>query len=513
MKAWFACGIALVWLIHAIGSALAQTPVTPAANNRSLLVLDASTLDALNGEFDFTGQLTALDAWSIERNRARLTPGRLAWTPGQYVELFFASAYRDQVANAKMPAGQRIGGPYLADRTMDAVFRTWMPEATMARITDRQQLRGGPFRLLAVVNRMDVASDFDDDGAIADPRALGEVHLVYGMVDRAYEAMTGQPFPMVFVIAYRLPPIMWQAGEAVLDSRYKQRDLATLPAIWSWKMSAWASLWGRLSNQPAGSPAHLAAIRTILRLAATPDNFIHVRSNTRVNETEWELREWYQLGTNQSLVTRKPRGEPYHCSSGTAELTGLVNRFWSSADADLDMRTRDALWTRFKGLNGWVIPRDDGSPLLAGATSYSNCGTGPTTSPYAMYAPANAVFNRPQVVFKAPFARANASFVWRLAPGVDERRRHAFAIRTCSGCHGREGATAGFHISPRLAGQNAALSAFMTGAPGNTFSIRDQKGVLQTYAYNELEVRRGWFTKFYNRTARMFDSLLRAERK
>lgn len=52
------------------------------------------------------------------------------------------------------------------------------------------------------------------------------------------------------------------------------------------------------------------------------------------------------------------------------------------------------------------------------------------------------------------------------APGItNPEARHKFSLNTCNGCHGSETGTVFLHISPRLAGEQSALSGYLTGSP------------------------------------------------
>jgi hypothetical protein len=114
-----------------------------------------------------------------------------------------------------------------------------------------------------------------------------------------------------------------------------------------------------------------------------------------------------------------------------------------------------------------------------------------------------------RAVFVPPFARLKKNDVWEIGETTSrEQKRHAFAVRTCSGCHGPEAGIFGFHVSPRLQNQDAKLSDFMTGGAAN---ITTKNGVV-SYKYHELKNRKNWLQKALDKNAILFESLKRNDR-
>ena len=65
-----------------------------------------------------------------------------------------------------------------------------MSATEMKNVDTPYKLRGAPFRLLSIVNLMNRAGDIDDRGLkpiTVHPRSMGEIHLVFGYVDKKYE--------------------------------------------------------------------------------------------------------------------------------------------------------------------------------------------------------------------------------------------------------------------------------------------------------------------------------------
>lgn len=491
-----------------MGIAQAQT-ITP---SKSLLITDHKLLNRLNPVYDFGYLMGQLNTWNLEvaGPASRQYDGRPAAlrSHGAFIEFMFSGALKEQNDHEQAPLAKRLGDPIKSSFKMDAVFRNWKSSSEMRNLTTLNSVKGGPFRLLAIVNLMDRAGDMvftSPSVATATPKSLGEIHLVYGLIDKAYESSTGEPFPQTLVLAYKLPPLQWSGGVLVPDPSVSHESLMSGDFNWRYKLMLWGNLWAKLSEHDIGSAQFESQLRQIIDLSVRPENFLSLRSNVKVNSSEFELREWYTIMTTQLVIPKKPRDEPYRCFSGSSDLTRAVNEYWRSTYSDLDVTTYDPLLDEYRG-QGYQWPRDNETGPYAGQWLFPSCGSNKDNYPFEMYDPGGGVIPDSRIVVTAPFARTPVNRVWKLANGAPEERRHAFAIRTCSGCHSVEGATSGFHIFPRLEFQNSKLSPFLTGAAGNTFTYGGR-----TYSYDILKARKEWLVKAINREAKIGDSLMRPE--
>jgi hypothetical protein len=527
---------------------------------KSLVIRDHKVLNEMNSSLDFGYLLGDVGNWTKTKFDDKLADGARRWRPkwgaGHYVYYTLNDAALDQDNHSKAAPAQKLGGEYGPDRTFRHILNKWNIAGTdgndlgkLNSFLTPESLKGSPFRLLAIVNRMDVAGDMDDRGTshtTAFPRPFGEIHLIYGFIDESYEK-SGTAYPATFVLAYRLPIIKWMDGKLVektngietsetpsfamdeLNAEFvKMIDHGNVESRVAWKnnMSLWAKLWQSLSNESIGSAQYNAKLRQILALSVHSRNFLQLRSNFQVNANEFELREWYIVQSTQALIKRKPRDEVYRCQSGQPELTRIVNHFWNPHYLDLDMTSRSLEARELQGgKDGYTVPRDAGvsatdpsllrtilTPFLD--TTGDTAGTltkltGCENFPYEMAAEGNAGVRGNRIVYAPPFARVQRNDVWEIGVTANrERKRHAFAIRTCSGCHGQEAGAFGFHITPRLKDQNSKLSGFMTGVGANRFT---KNGV--TYQYNELTNRKNWLQKALDKNATLFESLKRNDRK
>lgn len=577
----------------------AQAQIDP---YKSLVIRDHKVLNhiQINSSLDFGYLLGDVGNWTKTMFDEKLGPGakkwRKDWGAGHYVYYTLNDAALDQ-KNHEEPSAQKLGGNYNIDRTFRYILDTWNIAGKdgnelgkLNGLMNPENLKDSPFRLLAIVNRMDAAGDMDDRGTshtTAFPRSFGEIHLIYGFIDKGVnyegrvikEKLSPRAYPATFVLAYRLPIIKWEGGKLVEETMGIENSLSpgsiTTPTAamdrlnnefvkmidhgdvgnrvaWKNKMSLWAKLWQSLSIYPIGSAQYNEKLSEILNLSIHPRNFLQLRSNFQVNEQEFELREWYIVQSTQALIKRKPRDEVYRCQSGQPELTQIVNYFWRNDYKDLDMTTRSLTERALQGgQDGYTIPRDAGvsaadpsllktilTPFLdtvgvyAGTlTKLTGCGNVLKGFPFEMGASGNAGVRGNRVVYAPPFARVQQNDVWEIgettrvkrievlngetkvvwdvsALADREPKRHAFAIRTCSGCHGQEAGAFGFHITPRLEYQNSKLSGFMTGVGANKFT---KDGV--TYQYNELTNRRNWLQNAIDKNAILFDSLKRNDKK
>lgn len=470
---------------------------------KSLLITDHTVLNQVHYQstLDFGYQIGRVSKMLDE-----IKPNRNI-TPGAFFEHIFSSAYQEQIDHKNSPAIQRIAENPYNNMYMNKIFDDWKSSEDLKAITDPSGLKGSPFRLLSIVNLMNRAGDLDDRGLPPNtihPRSLGEIHLVYGYIDRNYEQTKSQPYPQTWVLSFRLPIIKKVNNQYRLDNRKTHEDLILNETLWKERMKYWAELWIELSEYGFQTNQYRNKLKKILSLAINPENFLNVRANTKVRWNEFELREWYIL-QKLRLIPRKPRREPYRCLDNSDLLKKIINHHWKSEYNDLDVTTHtitsgDQYADMKHGKNGYTIVRS--YDRLGYQGNYSRCNpNSESRSPFDMNSRPNQVVEDEAPRLVAPFARVNPNTVWTVN-NVSEPKRHAFAIRTCSGCHGKEGAAMGFHIFPRLYSQDSQVSAFMTGEAGNSFEHNGAR-----YEYNELEDRKQWLIKALNGEAQLFDSL------
>ncbi len=469
------------------------------SSHRSVLITAPQAIDHVGDKLPLGTLLkrvgkAAISEWAPSEGAEALYPlARIH----DWVRNPFAAAEKEFREHDELPFEQRLGmrhggNPYR--RVQDL----WPGLSS-------NDVGNGPFRLLAVVNRMDLAGDVDERGIIdaaKDPRNFGEARLIFGLIDKEYEANTGKPYPMTFIIEYRLPAL--DANYNVIEG-YDFAGKLFSQAEWQTQMQRWGKVWRQLSKWDPTSGAQSVAYREYLTKLvarfARPENFVALRANLEMNrdgKTEYELREWYMLKANNwVLIPRKPRDEPYACGDNT-DLARIVEHYWSPARGDLNMaRVTPANPTNVVGYN---IPRTvKQSPVTIGAT-LAGCPVNANGVPTLFEMKAQpGEENR----ITAAFGRAKADFVWRM-PTASEDGRHQFAIRTCTGCHSKEAGVFGFHVLPRMAGGRAKLSTFLTGEA--TFTHGNK-----TYKYNELDKRRTYVRRASEKdpTLALFEGLYR----
>ncbi len=329
----------------------------------------------------------------------------------------------------------------------------------------------GPFRMLAVVNRLDLAGDWDrrTGGHFAgeERRWFGEGRLVYGLT----RDIGDKPYPMTFIAEYRLPALTKDAdGRVVIDQDFDYVAGPSSKTAWMEGRKLWADLWAELSRFERSTPEYREKLRDIVALFAIGAHSVGVRSGERVQTEagvvtdEFEYREHY-MNDNWMLANRKVRREPFRCAEMSSVLADRVEADWDEEAGQLvydyllgDRNLDDPEIGEIAGLCGGEMPYGQGE-----------ADGGP---PYQL---------------RAKFVRFSLGEVWRTL--LDEPKRHAFAIGTCTGCHAAETDTQGFVIGPRLADEDAPLARFLTG--GAQFT---SNGV--TYTYDELSRRRVLLERF-----------------
>ncbi|MEK7951344.1 hypothetical protein [Luteolibacter soli] len=270
-----------------------------------------------------------------------------------------------------------------------------------------------PFRLLAIVNRMDLGehalpttpvptSTFNDSSGYGPAagnlvgREAGEARFVFAAVD-----LSGQPLP----------------GGTTIILEYGLDAPTSSPG----KLADWAKSWHALGAQPAFDDTYRAKLVEVTR------RFTKQLLRIRVNDGAFgDVREFRE----------------FHLQDGKlvpAQLPGTPNdSYFVKGSADN------------RSLTEWVakqrVPRE---------SEIDNPRAAKTEIPASFPLPAS---------FQATIARVpdnDASFHWDGWGMRDEGLRRAFSMQTCCGCHCGDTSTAFFHIAPTPAETEATLSKFM----------------------------------------------------
>jgi len=286
----------------------------------------------------------------------------------------------------------------------------------------RLDLAKAPFKLLAIVNRMDLRVH---DGT--KTVTAGEGRFVFGVL-----GADGKP----------LPPIAGDApGGFTVIFEYE------LVATKMDQLRDWAMRWAKLGDFPVGSPLYNKALEGVTRkftdrgAAALKPNgsaLNQVRTNELALGSPWELREFGIEAATGKLKQRTVAVTPDVLAlNGTPALVSLVN----DNEAALLNET-------------FVLPKEHlGASSLAGPFQLSDFADS-----------ANRTFTT--IEFFDPFL----DIPWSAVGIRSNEARHSFALNTCGGCHRSETGTAflqiGFpteHKLPRSLGKTAALAGFLTG--------------------------------------------------
>jgi len=254
-----------------------QAPPIPLDPYRALVVVDASVV------LDARASNAADGPWSFRWLMEQLAGGE-------------AQAPRFVEAWLRTLRGTSLNGFALEDRRgVEALLGTG-PKAWPRTPSGELDLSRAPFRLLAIVNRMDVTS-----------YSNGEGRLVFGFIDPA----TGEPGRMTVAFEYRLPPL------GTSDDR-----------------KAWARRWFDAAQQPWGE-AYNQALEQLTRgfsargvdpSGAAGSALSQLRMNEAAFGEIWELREWQlESGPGGTFLRPAPLPQtPDQSLNGTAALADYL---------------------------------------------------------------------------------------------------------------------------------------------------------------------------------------------
>jgi hypothetical protein len=198
-----------------------------------------------------------------------------------------------------------LNGFALADRAgVNDLLAAWPHRAD-----GKLDLAAAPFKLVAIVNRVDLGAAAGD---------LGEGRFVFALLDPA----TGARRPMTVIFEYKLPAIGPND-----HARISRQGWAQL-----FHDVAWVKVHGRFERRPFGPELNAALESVTDRFAARNaapgkinGNAIgQVRTNEITFGRPWELRE-FRLQPNGLLRAHTLAGTPDGSFNGSAALASLLN--------------------------------------------------------------------------------------------------------------------------------------------------------------------------------------------
>lgn len=277
----------------------------------------------------------------------------------------------------------------------------------------KPNLANAPFRLLAIVNRIDL-----NRGTPARVDSAGEGRFVFGVLGPTSPANPDERAPLLFTVIFEY--------ELLAKNRAELRG--------------WAQRWRELGQKQFGAEynAALQTITDVFTTAGKAPTKAHQNclNQLRTNEIQlvlpaeaargWELREFRLIVGQDQLRPSPVQQNPSNSFDKTPELADFIN-----------LRTPELL-------DGTLVMKeklDDGKAFLGGSSIV---------------------------------APPTVGFFWDAPQILNNEARHNFSSITCNGCHHVETGTDNFmHVAVREAGQPSRLSKFLNG-PGLP-PLRDPK--------------------------------------
>lgn len=400
--------------------------VTPCGDlptwQKTLLITDLSVVEDPERTFDpVTGAGTPMGAWTFGRLMTDMANTPVSGiTPSDFVRRWLRSWEVDQVINHD-PVPNRAAG--MASIILDAWHR-----ASGGRDKPLDMARA-PFRLLAIVNRIDLRGNLSYGGGFGEngidsPSGGGEARFVFAFADAKTDRQNGYPGPDGGAVPE--PPNGGRGREFLVILEYGT------PKHTCGELHAFAREWAALQCIPFG-PEYNRALQAITdQFAAAgadprrPNGSAinQVRTNENLLDPLWEMREFRIFSSDADAGHLRPvtvKQTPRESVNGTALLA-------------------DYITTTVPAPPDHFVPRD-----------WSIAG-----GPMEPFAGGRAIM--------APAGTAGASSPWG-ASGVTVANplRHVFALNTCSGCHFQETDMPFLHIGGRGPGHTASISGFLKG--------------------------------------------------
>jgi hypothetical protein len=403
--------------------------------------------------FDVHRTLTITDLGAVEDPARTFNPCTSAGTAmGKWTFGYLMSQIANQPATGVDPAdlvldwlglwdtGQTVNGFGTQHRAgIEDLIAHWPKVAA----TGKLDLARAPLKLLAIVNRIDLAGNPS-----------------YGNVGGA----EGR-----FVFGVLSPTCASTEFTVILEYGVPRRSCASL--------RDWAIAWEALDGMTPGSAAYNAA------LEALTEPFAHANADpgklagsaldqlrtdeialvaSKLENPQWELREFTLQATAAGVRLREATVKQTPDERFNAEREG----------------------GRFADLATWINANE--AAVLAGTA---------TVPEHLPFPPGDGFLGASTLNFFNPINGNHHLDFWT-APGITSNdARHKFSLNTCNGCHGQETHTGFLHVNRASFGTEASLSGFLTGE-----TVADPVVPSTSRTFNELAARAVKLAQFASST-------------
>ena len=430
-----------------VGMCARKPASTPEAWGQSLLITDPAVIQDPARTWDpCTGAGTQGGAWTFAHVMREMAQGS-GVSAEEFVLEWLSLWLDDQEINGDLVGHRReemfaqVIEPW-AEASGEVASLDSGPDGFYAELSGPLDLDIAPFRLLAIVNRLDLGETADgrsgySGSTTSRPKDAGELRFVFGLTE----------------------PAPWGAGS---EASCNLKDFTVIleykvPIEGCSRVREWAKRWTLLNTFGGFNDTYLDHLESLTQSvvvhgAAPEAGNQSALAQLRTNETAldpgsstYELREF-------TLTDEDPAGDDTP-SSGLLRPHTVAQ---TPDDARYGATQGDPIIGAY--VENQVLP---GVPSLG---FLSKC-TASYEVPY-FYKPPSFGDDDAPLRFRGGNSLAPPSH-WQASSmnasiGEEVCARHQFSLNTCNGCHLDDTATANVHIDP-TSGIPAGLSSFLTG--------------------------------------------------
>jgi hypothetical protein len=396
--------------------------------NKSLMITDLSVVEDPSRTFDpCTGTGTRMGAWTFGRLMSDVCNQPVTGIiPGDFARRWVRSWQKNQEINFDTVTNRE-------PEILAQVINDW--EAASGGPARPLDLSIAPFRLLAIVNRVDLRGNpgygvVNNDDPCNPSNVGGEGRFVFCLIPDAFRGGRGGT----------LPPSGYGTGggggstnSACDDAQFTVIFEYGVPKRTCQEIKDYGTEWFNLSRMAFGPSFNAALQHATDQFAAAGADPARkpnqsALSQLRANELlrqPWEMREW-RIFSNDSDTGWLREVTAKQTPSITHNFQPVVMEYVLANAIAVQHETHTVPLQ-------WRTPGRPSVPFLGGSAPMSS-----------------------ETFFWDGPAPAGSSLPTDL--------RHKFSLNTCNGCHAGETGTPFTHVFPRVPGQQARLSDFLTGA-------------------------------------------------